>query len=78
MDDTNIDNYEKMMARKLEVQRLEFLTEILTVYSRYGLSLSHEDGHGSFIVDGPSQHNMAWLLDATLSEEAIRKLGASL
>ena len=28
----------------------EFLTELIALYNKYNLSLSHEDHHGAFII----------------------------
>ena len=41
-----------------------FLADIIIVCSRHGLSLSHEDGHGAFIVQDYSEKNIEWLLEA--------------
>jgi hypothetical protein len=42
----------------------EFIEEIVALSKRFGFSLSHEDGHGSFIVETFTQHNVDWLRDA--------------
>lgn len=42
-----------------------FLDEVADVCKRYGLSISHEDGHGSFIVEEFKQDNIDWLNQAS-------------
>lgn len=44
-----------------------FLDEVLEASKRHGLSISHEDGHGSFIVEQFKQDNIDWLNDAAES-----------
>lgn len=41
-----------------------FLDEIHSVCKRHGLSISHEDGHGSFIIENYDERNIDWLFDA--------------
>jgi hypothetical protein len=41
-----------------------FLAELETVYERHGMSLSHEDTEGGFIVEPYSEANVAWLRQA--------------
>ena len=43
-----------------------FLTEIVRVSKEHGLSLSHEDTQGAFIVEKYSQDNIQWLMDAII------------
>jgi hypothetical protein len=42
-----------------------FLNEIAEVCKRHGMSISHEDQHGSFIIKPFDQYNIDWLNDAT-------------
>ena len=41
-----------------------FLADIIIVCNRHGLSLSHEDGQGAFIVEDYSSKNIERLLEA--------------
>lgn len=41
-----------------------FFNEIDMVCMRYGLSISHEDGHGAFMVELYSEKNIEWLKEA--------------
>ena len=41
-----------------------FLEEIWTVCERHGLGLSHEDGHGSFLVVSIEKADRGWLMNA--------------
>ena len=44
-----------------------FLVEILAVCRKHGMTISHEDGHGGFIIEPPSEFNEAWLLAAAVN-----------
>lgn len=41
-----------------------FLNDIVEVYKKHGLSLSHEDYHGAFCVECFDEDNVKWLFDA--------------
>ena len=41
-----------------------FLQDIEEICKKYHLSISHEDGHGSFIIEKYSDYNIQWLKDA--------------
>lgn len=41
---------------------LAFLSEIVDVSRRHGLSLSHEDSQGGFLVEPLDERNIDWLL----------------
>lgn len=43
----------------------EFFDEIDVVCKKYNLSISHEDGHGSFIVESYNKNNIDWLKGAS-------------
>lgn len=42
----------------------DFIFEIIGVYNKYGLSLTHEDTHGNFGVQKLSRVNVEWLKEA--------------
>lgn len=42
----------------------KFLEEIDEVSRKHGLSISHEDGHGAFIVEEYDESNIDWLFEA--------------
>lgn len=61
-----LDDFYKMAkeeAFKLENVR-KFLTEYEELCKKYNFSLSHQDGHGSFIIEHYSQSNIDWVKDA--------------
>ena len=41
-----------------------FIEDVIEVYKKHGLSISHEDGHGAFLIEPISVHNIEWLRDA--------------
>ncbi|MED4883091.1 hypothetical protein [Bacillus smithii] len=43
---------------------IDFLKDIEKVYKKHGLSISHEDGHGSFIIEDYDEFNLRWLANA--------------
>ena len=42
----------------------EFIDEIIKVMKKYNLSISHEDSHGSFIIEKYEEYNIKWLKEA--------------
>ncbi len=46
-----------------------FFEEIEKVCQKHGLSISHEDGHGSFIINEFDKDDIEWLKGANLSME---------
>jgi hypothetical protein len=43
------------------VNILQFLDEIEKVCKKYNISISHEDGHGAFILEEYDEFNFRWL-----------------
>jgi hypothetical protein len=43
---------------------LEFFEEIDLVCKLYNLSISHEDGHGAFVIEEYDEFNIRWLKNA--------------
>lgn len=39
----------------------KFLDELESLYRKYGLSLSHEDTHGAFIIKRLDEGNILWV-----------------
>lgn len=46
----------------------KFLEEIQSVCLKYGFSISHEDGHGSFVIEKFNMRLAAWLKDASVGD----------
>lgn len=42
-----------------------FLDEIEAVCKKHGFSISHEDGHGAFVLEPFDSHNIEWLRNAS-------------
>lgn len=42
----------------------KFINELIAVCKKHGLSLSHEDSQGTFIVEPYSDSNIEWLGEA--------------
>lgn len=42
-----------------------FIDDIIKVYKKHGMSISHEDGHGAFEIEKYSDYNINWLKEAT-------------
>lgn len=43
----------------------KFLEDIDEVCKKHNLSISHEDGHGSFIIEEYDEWNIKWLFNAS-------------
>ena len=51
----------------LENKRVDrFLDEVLEVCKKHGLSISHEDGHGSFLIENHNESDAQWLRDSSV------------
>lgn len=46
----------------------EFLQEIEEVCRKHNMSISHEDGHGAFIIEKFDEFNIKWLKEAQIAE----------
>jgi hypothetical protein len=46
-------------------EMVRFLDEIESVCIKHGMSISHQDSHGRFIIEGYKQENIDWLKDAS-------------
>ena len=44
---------------------VKFLEAVVVLSKEHGLSLSHEDRHGAFIVEQYSESNAKWLMAAS-------------
>jgi hypothetical protein len=43
---------------------MDFINDIEEVCKKHSLSISHEDGHGSFIIEEYKESNIKWLSQA--------------
>ena len=48
---------------------INFLNEIDNICKKYNLSISHEDGHGGFIIEKYYSFNIRWLKECLLNIE---------
>ena len=53
---------EELIDMPQEIQ--DFLDDIQLVYEKHGLCISHEDGHGSFLIEKNDPIIVDWLLQA--------------
>ena len=56
--------------RKQELKRLHFIADIIAVFRKHGLSLSHEDEYGAFLIEGISDRNIEWLQQASFVDDS--------
>lgn len=56
-------------AQITEADAKNFLEELCIICRRYNLSLAHEDTQGGFIVEHYSEHNEAWLKEASIKQD---------
>jgi hypothetical protein len=45
-----------------------FLMEVIEVCKKYGMSISHEDSQGAFVIEPLNQENIRWLFAAGLEK----------
>ncbi|MDQ7062592.1 MAG: hypothetical protein Q9M43_16325 [Sulfurimonas sp.] len=58
-----------LKSTKTIKQKEAFLDELISVYNRYGYSLSHEDTQGGFKIDNLSSENIEWLKESLVYEK---------
>jgi hypothetical protein len=46
---------------KTPKKMIDFFNDIEEVYKKHNLSISHEDGHGAFIIEEYDEFNIQWL-----------------
>lgn len=57
---------------EIDLPSEKFFDEIVSVCKKYGLSISHEDGHGAFEIEPFDENNIDWLRGAHFSERAAQ------
>lgn len=43
-----------------------FYRELIALYKKYDISISHEDSQGGFIIENYNEHNVDWIMDADI------------
>lgn len=51
----------------------QFKKDIIKLCKQYKLSISHEDGHGNFIIDEYKESNIEWFKSATFDTDLCEK-----
>lgn len=54
----------KKISKEELARRQEFMDKIVKLCNEYQLSISHEDGHGAFIVTDYEKQYVDWFLAA--------------
>jgi hypothetical protein len=64
-----MNSWDKSKSEYIETPKevINFFNEIENICKTYGYSISHEDGHGAFIIEGYDPTNINWLKSAHLS-----------
>jgi hypothetical protein len=55
---------EEIKMDKTQQEIIDFIKDIEEVCKKHNLSISHEDGHGSFIIEEYKESNIKWLSQA--------------
>ena len=58
----------------VEVNTDDFYNDLINLYKKYGISISHEDGHGGFILEEYDEFNIQWIKDASVTKEVVEIL----
>jgi hypothetical protein len=45
-----------------------FMEDLFKLYEKHDLSISHEDGHGGFIIEKMSDENVRWISYASIGK----------
>ena len=58
----------------VEVNTDDFYNDLINLYKKYGISISHEDGHGGFILEEYDEFNIQGIKDASVTKEVVEIL----
>ena len=61
-------------SRDVEIPSEAFFNDLESVFKKHGLSLSHEDTQGGFIIEPFSDKNLKWLMAAAFTEAAYKQV----
>ena len=64
MKDNKIWNNRKGDFIKYPEDMLNFLKDVEIVCKKHKMTISHEDGHGAFEIEGYDEFNLEWLAEA--------------
>jgi len=59
----DIEFKKKKSDAGIEIEQ-QFIEDIISLYKKYNLSISHEDTHGAFVITRYSEENEDWLRQA--------------
>jgi hypothetical protein len=54
-----------------DVNTEDFYNDLINLYKKYGVSISHEDGHGGFILEKYNEFNVDWIKEASVTQEVV-------
>lgn len=49
-----------------------FYEDLVALYKKYNLSISHENEYGSFIIENYSDDNVNWIMNAKIEAEVSK------
>jgi len=52
---------------KTPSKQAKFLKDIDRLSKKYNLSISHEDGHGAFVIEEYREYNIKWMQNAIIN-----------
>lgn len=69
LNQNKMDSWDKSKSEFIRTPEeiTNFFNEIENICKIYGYSISHEDGHGAFIIEGYDPTNIDWLKSAHLN-----------
>lgn len=64
----NDDNSELYLNNETCPKRIkDFLEDVVSLCKKHNLTISHEDGHGAFIIEEYDKFNLEWLHQADIN-----------
>jgi len=61
---SNDTDFKKDKSDACLKNKQHFIDDIIKLYKKYNLSISHEDTQGAFVITGYSKENESWLRQA--------------
>ena len=69
-----MERWDNLNGERVESEKVDaFIAEIVAVCKRHGMSISHEDGHGGFLIGAFNEDDANWLASASIREDLSRQ-----
>lgn len=61
------DDYMNRIRENIPKHIMDFYYDLFMLCKKYNITISHEDGQGSFIIEDFNEENIKWIVNAQLN-----------